>query len=171
MKAKRLINKYDMRAIIRDARLRTRSGEPVFVAKLIEDHFAGRRKATTQMRRIVAAELDRLKIPRARRVDRPVTFQDIAIKAKTCMSRLSVTDDTLDDYKGMENSIPGVLGGMSQDDSDVIDVSLPDDVQAKCDEYAGRLERIREIDRELSKMADDGNYAALSLLMHRLRTR
>lgn len=165
MKAKHLIRPESMQAMISAARKLHKAGKPVYVTSLLKHYYGGNHRSSSQRRRLVAAELDRLNIPRARRVDKPVTFEQITLNVSPVEFKAAFETETLQD------SIPGVLGGMSQDDSDVIDVSLPDDVQERCDEYAIRLERIREIDRELSKMADDGNYAALSLLMHRLRTR
>jgi hypothetical protein len=178
MKRKRpLITKHDIRKLVAQARKTTGTlNEPVQVQPLLRS-FYPERKITNQMRRIVSVALDKAGIDRAKRAETPMP------KSLTSRKTIEREGPVIDvqEYpvqnipsliaEAADQSIPGVLGGVKADDSDVIDVSLPDDIQAECERYAARLERIVEIDRELSKMADDGNYAALNLLFHRLRTR
>lgn len=157
MKRKRpLIKRNDMWAIIALARKRAEMHErPVFVAELIRDYFGPDRKITNQMRKIVSAELDRHFIPRARRIDSPVTFADIAIEANRGRIKFDSSYDHLIDSPA--ESIPSALGGLTKEDSEIINV----DFEIKPDRY-------KDLDYLLSMLSDRGDERAHALLLRRL---
>lgn len=157
MKRKRtLIKRNDMWAIRALARKRAdMQDKPVYVAELLRDYFGPDRKITNQMRKLVSADLDRNMIPRARRVDRPVTFQEFAIEAQKGFMRMEFTQDTLDD--GQTVSMPTTFGNMTSEGSEEIDLSF----EIKPDRY-------KDLDYLLSMLSDQGDERAHALLLRRL---
>lgn len=135
MKRKRpLITKHDMRKLVAQARKTFETlKEPVQVQPLLRS-FYPERPISGQMRRLVAAALDRAGIDRAKR-------QDPAMP-RSLTSRRSILKP-----KPVETPVPAVLGGMT---GEIIDVSFPDPTD--------------ELDDFLAEEASKGNRRALRLL-------
>jgi hypothetical protein len=144
-----------MRKLVSQARKTTETlREPVQVLPLLRS-FYPERKITNQMRRILSVALDKAGIDRAKR-------QDSAMP-RSLTSRRAILKPP-----PVETPVPAVLGGMTSDVTDVIEVSLPLDVQERIDAMNARR---CSLNFRLATMADEGNYDAYDLLMERLGDR
>lgn len=158
MKTKKrpLITKSDMKKIVSAAKRKRFDGKTVQVQALLREHYPDR-PISGQMRRLVSAELDKAGVGRIRRIQ-SATIQEFLVKTTQKTGKCKLSENFLEDASQPSESIPGVLGGISANDSDVIDVTftLGDELTADMDEF-------------LAEEVRNGNRRALRLLKSQIR--